>query len=55
MPEKAAKEAVSEVGDKVAGVTKDLSEIAADALAGFVTEAARGLLPATGGGRKDKK
>jgi len=47
-----AREAVSEVGDQVATATKDLSEVAAGALAEIVTDAARSLLPASLTGKK---
>jgi len=39
--------AISEVGDQVAAVTKDLSEVAAGALADIVTDAARSVLPSS--------
>ena len=40
-----ARIAAAEVGDQVAEVTKDLGEVAAEALADIVTGAARSLLP----------
>jgi len=42
-----AREAANEVGDQVASVTKDLTDVAAGAVADFVTGAARSLLPAS--------
>jgi hypothetical protein len=52
-----AREAATEVGDQVASVTKDLTEVAADAVADIVTGAARSLLPAsvTGGNAKKRR
>jgi hypothetical protein len=52
-----AREAATEVGDQVARVTKDLTEVAADAVVDFVTGAAGSLLPAsvTGGNAKKRR
>jgi hypothetical protein len=49
-----AREAANEAGDQVASATKDLTEVAASAVADMVTGAARSLLPAslTGGNSK---
>src|SRR5215207_2001686 len=49
-----AREAANEAGDQVASATKDLTEVAASAVADIVTGAARSLLPAslTGGNAK---
>jgi hypothetical protein len=49
-----AREAANEAGDQVASATKDLTEVAASAVADIVTGAARSLLPAslTGGDAK---
>jgi hypothetical protein len=49
-----AREAANEAGDQVASATKDLTEVAASAVADLVTGAARSLLPAslTGGNSK---
>ena len=47
--------AISEVGDQVAAVTKDLSEVAAGALADIVTDAARSVLPSSLTGTSGKK
>src|SRR3954466_3124936 len=51
-----AREAANEVGDQVASATKDLTEVAAGAVAEIVTGAARSLLPASlTGGDGDKR
>jgi len=50
-----AREAANEVGDQVASVTKDLTDVAAGAVADFVTGAARSLLPASVSGGNAKK
>ena len=50
-----AREAANEVGDQVASVTKDLTDVAAAAMADFVTGAARSLLPASVTGASAKK
>src|SRR3954471_5626623 len=51
-----AREAANEVGDQVASATKDLTEVAAGAVADIVTGAARSLLPASlTGGDGDKR
>src|SRR5215204_4003355 len=49
-----AREAANDAGDQVASATKDLTEVAASAVADIVTGAARSLLPAslTGGNAK---
>jgi hypothetical protein len=54
-----ARDAANEASDQVASATKDLTEVAAGAVAEIVTGAARSLLPAsmTGGpaGRQDRR
>ena len=50
-----AREAATEVSDQVASVTQDLTEVAAGAVADFVTGAARSLLPASVTGGYAKK
>ena len=50
-----AREAANEAGDQVASATKDLTEVAASAVADIVTGAARSLLPASMTGASSKK
>ena len=50
-----AREAANEAGDQVASATKDLTEVAASAVADIVTGAARSLLPASMTGGSSKK
>lgn len=50
-----ARDAIADAGDQVASATKDLSTVAAGALAGMVTGAASSLLPSPRSEPKQKK
>ena len=51
----AARDAIADAGDQVASATKDLSTVAAGALAGMVTGVASSLLPSPRSAPKQKK
>ena len=50
-----ARDAIADAGDQVASATKDLSTVAAGALAGMVTGVASSLLPSPRSEPKQKK